>query len=213
LRIHGQVIRTGTTTPVRLEGRELETVWAADYSRLLGASRRREALGLPRVPDQEAARRLHENRARRARRARAAARADETARRRAARQRVARPTRAPVHVAPPTRVATPPTRVATPPPTPVAAPPTVVPPAAERHTIQAGRQPVKLHDTPTARTYTPCGQCLNCPCRRPKNLSEAQHVYPPLRASRPTSRRRASPARPTSCPLSPGPPSWGLKPC
>jgi len=84
LRIHGQVICTGTTTPVRLEGRELETVWAADYSRLLWASRCREALGLPRVPNQEAARCFHENRARRARLARAAARADETARRRAA---------------------------------------------------------------------------------------------------------------------------------
>jgi len=113
LRVHGEVIRTGTTTPVRLEGRELETVWAVDYCRLFGAFRRREALGLPRVPDQEAARRLHENRARRARRGRAAARADETARRRATQQRVAHPTRAPVHVAPPTRVATPP-------PTPVA---------------------------------------------------------------------------------------------
>jgi len=177
LRVHGEVIRTGTTTPVRLEGRELETVWAADYTRLLGASRRREVL------DQEAARRLHENWARRARRARAAAHADEIGRRRAARQRGARPTRAPVHVAPPT----------------------VVPPAAERPTIQAGRQQVQQHDSPTAGNYTPCGQCLNCTCRR-TNLSEAQNAYPPLRASRPTSLSRSSPARATSRPLSPGPP-------
>jgi len=91
LRVHGEVIRGGIDTPVRLEGRELEVVWAADYRRLLGASRRREALGLPRVPDQEAARRLHENRARRARRGRAAARAEDAARQRAARQRAARP--------------------------------------------------------------------------------------------------------------------------
>jgi len=54
LRIHGEVIRGGTDTPVRLEGRELERVWADDYRRLLSASRRREALGLPRVPDDDA---------------------------------------------------------------------------------------------------------------------------------------------------------------
>jgi len=71
LRVHGQVIRGGTSTLVRLEGRELEQVWAADYTRLLEASHRREAMGLPRVPDQEAARRLHDNRARRDRRGRA----------------------------------------------------------------------------------------------------------------------------------------------
>jgi len=172
LRVHGKVIRTGTTTPIRLEGRELETVWAADYNRLLGASRRREALGLPRVPDQKAARRLHENRARRACRARSVARADETARQRAARQRVARPTRAPVHVAPPTRVATPP-------PTTVAARPTVVTPTADRHSIQAGSLPAKLHDTTSARTSTPCGRCLNCPCRRPNDLRGATRLPAP----------------------------------
>jgi len=184
LRIHGEVIRTGTTTPVRLEGRELATVWAADFIRLLGASRRREALGLPRVPDREAARHLHENRAKRARWARAAARADEIGRQRAARQRGARPTRAPIHVAPPT----------------------VAPPAAERPTTQAGRQQVQQHESPTAGTYTPCGQCRNCPCRQTTNLSEAQNTYPSLRDSRPTSLSLASPARATSRPLSPGPP-------
>jgi len=58
LHVHGEVIRGGTSTPVKLEGRELENLRAADSTRLLGASHRREALGLPRVPDQEAARRL-----------------------------------------------------------------------------------------------------------------------------------------------------------
>jgi len=43
LRVHGEVIRGGTDTPLRLEGRELEVVWS------ICASRRREALGLPRV--------------------------------------------------------------------------------------------------------------------------------------------------------------------
>jgi len=61
LRVHGQVIRGGTSTPVRLVGRELEEVWSADFVRLLDASRRREAMGLPRVTDQEAARRQHDN--------------------------------------------------------------------------------------------------------------------------------------------------------
>jgi len=35
LRVHREVIRTGTTTPVRLESRELATAWAADFNRLL----------------------------------------------------------------------------------------------------------------------------------------------------------------------------------
>jgi len=61
LRVHGQVIRGGTSTPVRLVGRELEEVWSADYVRLQDASRRRETMGLPRVTDQEAARRQHDN--------------------------------------------------------------------------------------------------------------------------------------------------------
>jgi len=189
----------GTNTPVRLEGRELELVWSADYRRLLGASRRREALGLPRVPDQEAARRL-----RRARRGRAAVRTNEAAQQRAARQpvarqRVARPERAPTHVTPPTLVA-PLT------PTPVAAPPTGETPTSERHMIHAGRQPVTLRDALPPRTYSPCDRCLHCPCSRPKNYSEAQNDYPPLRPSRPTSRRRASPLRPTARTPSPGPP-------
>jgi len=87
LRAHGEVIRGGTSTPVRLEGRELENMRAADSTRLLGASHRREALGLPRVLDQEAARRLHDNQARRACRSRAVARARDYVQQRAARQR------------------------------------------------------------------------------------------------------------------------------
>jgi len=184
LHAHREVIRTGTTTPVRLEGREYATAWAADFNRLLGASRRREALGLPRVPDQEAARRLHENRARRDCRARAAVRVDEIDRQRAARQREARPTRTRRH----------------------ASHPTVAPSAAERPTIQAGLQQVQENDSSSVRTYTPCRQCVNCPCRRATNLSEAQNVYPPLRASRLSSLSRASPSRATSRPISPGPP-------
>jgi len=53
LRVHGEVIRRGIDTPVRLVGRELEIVWAANYRRQMSgperAARRREALGLPRA--------------------------------------------------------------------------------------------------------------------------------------------------------------------
>jgi len=165
LRAHREVIRTGTTTPVRLEGRELATAWAADFDRLLGASRRRETLGLKRVDSREAARRLHENRARRDRRARAAIRADDAGRQRAARRRVARPTRALRHAAPP-----------------IAAP-------SERPNILAGRHQV-MDDVSPALTHTLCELCVHCPCRRTANLSEAQNTYPPLRPSRSTSQHR-----------------------
>jgi len=83
LRVHGEVARWGSDIPVRLKGRDLEVVWASAHaSRTSGpahASRRREALGLPRVSDREAERRLKDNRACTARRHRAAARAREGA--------------------------------------------------------------------------------------------------------------------------------------
>jgi len=189
LREHGQVIRGGTSTPVRLEGRELENVRAADNSRLREASHRREALGLPRVTDQEAARRLHDNRARRARRSRAVARAQAYVQQRAARQRVARPQRMAADVFPLLRAATPP-------PTLDAVYPSVVSPVAERHTILVGCHPTSRLSSPTARTYTPCGRCIHCPCRQPQELSEAQRVYPPLRHFRPTSRQRTPSPKP-----------------
>jgi len=83
LRVHGEVARRGSDIPVRLEGRELEVVWASAHrSRTRGpacAACRREALWLPRVSDREAERRLKDNRARTARRHRAAACAREGA--------------------------------------------------------------------------------------------------------------------------------------
>jgi len=180
LRVHGEVIRGGTNIPVRLEGRELETVWSADYRHLLNASHRKEAMGLPRVADQEAARHLHENRARRARRSRAAARA--------ARQRAARPMRAPTtHVVPHT----------------------LEPPAAatDRHVLLVGSQPASSTTAAPTRTYSLCDLCLNCPCRRPKYYSAAQDGSPsPPRCSRTASRCRLSPQRPPPRAPSPGPP-------
>jgi len=72
LRVHGEVARRDSDVPVRLEGRELEAVWAsAHQSRMSGPVRaacRKAALGLPRVSDREAERRLKDNRARTARR-------------------------------------------------------------------------------------------------------------------------------------------------
>jgi len=73
------VARRGADVPVQIEGRELESVWAGIWRRQMTgmalAARRREQLGLPRVSDREAARRQQDNRARAARRLRAAARA------------------------------------------------------------------------------------------------------------------------------------------
>jgi len=181
LRVHGEVIRGGTNIPVRLEGRELETVWSVDYRQLLSASCRREALGLPRVPDQETAPRLHENRARRARRSRAAARAT--------RQRAARPMRAPA------------TQVA---------PSTIEPPAAatNRQVFFAGSQLATSTTASPTRTYSPCDRCMACPCRRPKDYSAAQDGSPsPPRHSCTASRRRPSPQRPPPRAPSPGPPA------
>jgi len=68
---HHEVARRGSDAPVRLEGRELEAVWAGICRRqttgMALAARRREELGLPRVSDREAARRRQDNRARLAR--------------------------------------------------------------------------------------------------------------------------------------------------
>jgi len=76
---HHEVARRGVDTPTRLEGRELEAVWAGIRRRqetgMALAARRREQLGLPRVSHREAARRLQDNPARSAHRFRAAARA------------------------------------------------------------------------------------------------------------------------------------------
>jgi len=83
LRAHGEVMRRGSDVPVRLDGRELEVVWASVHRpRTSGpsrAARQREALGLPRVSNREAERRLKNNQAHTARCHRAAPRAREGA--------------------------------------------------------------------------------------------------------------------------------------
>jgi len=71
LRAHGEVSRRGSDVPVRLQERELAMVWASvrrhQVSGTAGASCRREELGLPRVSDRKAERRLRNNRTRTAR--------------------------------------------------------------------------------------------------------------------------------------------------
>jgi len=71
LRAHGEVSRRGLDAPVRLPDRELAAVYASvrrhQVSRSTHASRRREELGLPRVSDREAERRLCDNQSRTAR--------------------------------------------------------------------------------------------------------------------------------------------------
>jgi len=65
LREHNEVARREFDLPIRLEGRELEAVWAGIRRRqttgMTLAARLREELGLPRVTDREAARRLQDN--------------------------------------------------------------------------------------------------------------------------------------------------------
>jgi len=147
LQVHGEVARRGSDVPVRLEGRELEVVWASVHqSRTSGparAPRRREALGLPRVSDREAERRLKDNRARTARRYRAAARASEGA---------------PATLTAPEVPAT----------------PDIPQDTNTQHVLLLGSTQA---DPPTAappgRTYSSCARCLHCTCRQPKNYSAA----------------------------------------
>jgi len=166
LRVHGQVIRGGTSTPVRLEGQELEDTWWVDRAHMCDASNRREVMGLPPVTIEEADRRRHDNRERRERRGRAVARARNFMQNRATRQRAAR------HCNTPPRRRH--SRVASPSSTTATQTDTVP-------TLLAGQHHVSLH-FPTAPAPTLCGQCIHCPCQQ-GNLSRAQTVYPPLRAT------------------------------
>jgi len=181
---HHVVARRGSDTPIRLEGRELEAVWVGLRCRqttgMALAARRREELGLPRVSDREATRRLQDNRARSARRLRAAARTRGAA------------------------MAAPDTPVVPLPPRPVAlrlgtfqSRPLSVPAGTVRH--GGARMP-----------RPPCTRCLTCPCQTFRDFSGAQHpVSPPPRRPlspiRPPSPRRPQARSPKRDP-SPGPP-------
>jgi len=175
---------------VRLEGRELEAVWASAHrSRMSGpvrAARRREALGLPRVSDREAEQRLRDNRACTARRHRAAARAREGATATLGAPKV--------------------------PVTPVG--PEVRDMGQEqRHAARAAssRSSPKREPTATAQVggarqvYSPCERCAHCRCRQPRDYSADQDsrfpravVQPPVVATHlPDQHPAATPVRHT----------------
>jgi len=159
LLVHGEVARPGSDIPVRLEGRELEVVWAlAHRSRMSGpvrAARRSEALGLPRVSDREAERRLKDNRACTARRHRAAA---------CAREGATATLGAPeVQAAPEIQGGA----------------------LGDRYVAQAGSSRAEPTAIIPLRTYSPCKRCVQCHCRRPKDYSAAQDSSPsPFRRPR-----------------------------
>jgi len=180
---HHEVARRGVDVPVQLEGRELEAVWAGirrsqAAGTALAAAHRREQLGLPRVSDREAARRQQDNRARSARRFRAAARA-----RGAATAALGTPV---VSLAPPPPVR--PlmsTRLGT-----FQGRPLATPAGTVRH--GGARMP-----------RPPCTRCLTCPCQTHRDFSEAQQpaylAYPSTDAStRPTPHAQARTVSPTS---------------
>jgi len=166
----------GFDVPVRLEGHKLAAVWASvrrhQVSGTTLAARHCEELGLPRVSDCEAER--QDNRARSARRHRAAAHA-----RRAARAALGTPD-------------------ATATATQGAAP---LEPAgllaARLGTFQArpltGPMPaVRLGGS--RRPFSPCQRCLHCECQQNRDLSAAQPPTP--RRSPFSCRRSTSPNRP-----------------
>jgi len=166
-----KVARRGSGVPVRLDRRELEVVWAlAHRSRMSGpvrAARHRETLGLPRVSDREAERRLKDNRARIARRHRAAARAREGATATLGAPEV--PATPALHYTVRGDVS-----------------------IEERYVALGGTSRAEPNTTP-ARTYSPCERCLHCHCRQLKDYSAAQNSSPsPARHSHAARRRSAS---------------------
>jgi len=184
LRAHQEVARRGADTPVRLQGRELEAVWAGIRRRqmtgMAQAASRREQLGLPHVSDREAARRQLDNRARSARRFRAAARARGAA------------TAAPgTHFVPRT------------------ARPTVTPLFRTRNnTFQARPLPTPagtVRQGGARLPRPPCTRCLHCPCQTRRDFSDAQRPPspPPRRPFSPI--RPPTPTLPHTRPLSPPP--------
>jgi len=180
LPVHGEVARRGSDVPVHLEGRELEAVWASAHrSRMSGpvrAARHREALGLPRVSDQEAERRIKDNRARTARCHRAAARAQL-----GAAATLGAPEGTPTTEGQDIRDRD----------------------QGQRHEARAAssRSSPKIEQTITVqvggtrRVYSPCDRCAHCRCRQPKDYSAAQDSPSPPRRRSPSSLRPSSSSR------------------
>jgi len=178
---HHEVARRGCDTPIRLEGHELEAVWAGirrrQTTRMALAAGRREELGLPRVSDREAARRLQDNRARSARRLRAAARAGGAA-----------------------------TAALGTPVVPLAPQPVPL----RLGTFQSRHLAVPAGTVRHGGARMPCPRCTTCPCHTTRDFSEAQDTTtpPPRRPRspiRPPSPRHSHTRSPKRDP-SPGPP-------
>jgi len=183
LREHNKVARWGLDALIGLEGRELAAVWAGIRRRqttgMALAAHRREELGLPQVSDREAARRLHDNRARTARRLRAAARARGAATAALGTPVVPLAPRPPVNL----RLGTFQTR------------PLAVPAGIVRY--GGARMP--------RPPCPPCPRCTTCPCQMTRDFSEAQHTTspPPRRPRLPI--RHPSPRRSHTWPAAKGP--------
>jgi len=159
--------------PVHLEGRELAAVWAGvrrhQVSGMTLAARRREELGLPRVSDREAERRLQDNRASSAQRHRAAARARGAERAALGTPDVPLETQRAATPEPAGRIAT---RLGTLQARPLAEP---------AGTVRLGG---------SRRPPSPCPRCITCPCQSNRDFSTAQDP------SSPTPRCSTSPSRP-----------------
>jgi len=183
---HNEVSRRGFDVPVRLEGKELAAVWVGVRCHQAGgttkAARRREELGLPRVSDREAQRRLQDNQARSAQRHRAAARARGAAQAALGTQPATTPEQA-------GRIAK---RLGTFQARPLAEPP---------RTVKLGG---------SRRPRSPCPRCIACPCQTNRDFSTAQDPSSPTPRRSTSPRRPPTPRRPhTRSPKrdpSPGPP-------
>jgi len=165
LRVHREVARRGSDVPVRLEGRELALVWAtAHRARMSGpvrATRRREAIWLPRVSDKEAERRLKDNRAQTARRHRAVARV---------RGLVMAALGAPEVIT-----------------EDIGGQGRADKEHGGRYTAKIGSSQAQPQTEPVPqlrgggvrRAFSPCERCTRCPCRQDKDYSAAQDSAPP----------------------------------
>jgi len=198
----GPAVRLQERVPVRLQERELAAIWASvrryQVSGTTRASRRQEELGLRRVSDREAERRLRDNWARTARRHRVAARTRGVATAALGAPDVQGTTEA--QGAEPME-------------------------PEERFVAQIGSSQSRPQVEPVLvlrgggarRPFSPCHRCLNCGCRQSRDYSASQDSRSPTphcptfslcrstsASCRYTSRRRhnRSPTQDTS----PGPP-------
>jgi len=197
LRAHGEVSRRDST-PQSTSNRELAAIWASirrhQVSGTTRASRRREELGLPRVSDREAERRLRDNWSHTARRHRAAARARGVA---------------------PATLGAPDVQGAT--DVQGAAPMEFTARLGSFQARPQGEPVLTVRLGGTRRPISPCQRCRTCDCQTNRDYSAAQDDQSPTcrrsshscRRSTSSSRRptpRRAPTRSPKRDRSPGPP-------